>query len=245
MNKALVICIVLLFFLLPICSFAENSNDPPLELLQQPKTGKQTPTNQLISSKNEELRDIRGPVTIAEQPPYLLIFTILGFLLILCALLFWFLRKKRNAILPPIPPWERALMELAEAKNLLSPQKGLLYMDRASQILRGYIESRFAIRSTRQTTGEFLKGLTSAEENSPLQIYKTELGRCLEQADMAKFAHQLPNLDNLIQMEVAVTTFIEKTEPVESKSKSSKAKGPEKPYHGPSAAQTPLQRGRS
>lgn len=136
-------------------------------------------------------------------------------LLVILALLYWFFKKKAQPAPPPVPPWEKALLELADAKMLLSPERGLLYMDRVSQILRNYIESRFAIQSTRQTTREFLQGLTGVDDSSPLQTYKIELQECLEQADMAKFAHHLPNLKNLEQMELAVTSFIKRTEPAE------------------------------
>lgn len=125
-----------------------------------------------------------------------------------------------------MPPWEKALLDLADAKKLLSPERALLYMDRVSQILRGYIEARFAIQSTRQTTREFLQGLTDVGGSSPLQAHKSELQDCLEQADMAKFAHHHPALGNLEQMEVAVTTFIKKTEPVEQPKASRPPKKP-------------------
>ena len=41
---------------------------------------------------------------------------------------------------------------------------------------------------------------------------------------MAKFAHHLPSLGNLEQMEVAVTTFVKKTEPAEPQQPIKKAK---------------------
>lgn len=152
---------------------------------------------------------------IKEQPPYLLIAGVILLLLLLMALAYWYFKKKAKPAPPPVPPWEKALLELADAKMLLNPERGLLYMDRVSQILRSYIESRFAIQSTRQTTREFLQGLTGVDDSSPLQTFKTDLQECLEQADMAKFAHHLPKLENLEQMELAVTSFIKRTEPAE------------------------------
>jgi hypothetical protein len=244
MSRGSFTFILLWLFLLPVCSYAasgDDAPDPPLTLLQEPqKSGRtiQNPalTNPALTGRNEELRDIYGPVPITEPPPYLLIAG--GVCLLLsAALLYWFLRKKGAKTPPPIPPWERALLDLAEAKRLLSPERGLLYMDRVSQILRSYIESRFAIQSTRQTTREFLAGLTGVGNNSPLQTYKTELKDCLEQADMAKFAHHLPQLGNLEQMEVAVTTFIQTTVPVEPQESAKPAK--------PSRRSKKYQRGRS
>jgi hypothetical protein len=206
---------LLLLFILPICSFAESSGDAPLTLLNKAPKSAQSGQIQTIPNQAEELHDIYGPVPIAEQPPYLLIAGISLFVLLLAVAIFWFLKKSGQPTPPPIPPWEKALLDLAEAKRLLNPERALLYMDRVSQILRSYIESRFAIQSTRQTTREFLQGLTGIGGNSPLQTHKTELRNCLEQADMAKFAHHIPEIKNLEMMEDAVTTFIKKTEPAD------------------------------
>jgi hypothetical protein len=213
MRRAVLILLpLLLFSMLPIYSLAA-SNEAPLTLLNPPKNSTQTAQNQTISSVPERLHDIHGPVLLTERPPYLLIAGAIFFVLLLAAAIFWFLKKRTKPTPPPVPPWEKALLDLADAKRLLNPERGLQYMDRVSQILRHYIESRFTIQSTRQTTREFIQGLTGIGGNSPLQTYKTELRGCLEQADMAKFAHHIPEIKNLELMEDAVTTFIKKTEP--------------------------------
>jgi hypothetical protein len=190
------------------------------------------------------LRDIHGPVPIAEQAPYLLIAGVVFLLLVIAALIYWYLKKKKLPATPPMPPWEKALLDLAEAKSLFKAERGIVYMDRASQILRTYIESRFAVQSTRQTTREFLHSLTGIGDNSPLQTYKTELKDCLEQADMAKFAHHLPQHDNLEQMETAVTNFVKKTVPQPSAEKKSKPLKSFKSLQSPKPA-APYKRGRS
>jgi hypothetical protein len=215
MTRHILILPLLLLFMLPVSGFAASSGDAPLTLLNKPSKSPQTVQNQNISNQDNALHDIHGPVPIIEQPPYLLIAGIVLFVLLVAAAVFWFLKKKGKAIPPPISPWEKALLDLADAKKLLRPERALAYMDRASQILRQYIEARFAIQSTRQTTREFLQGLAHVGGNSPLRAHKNELQDCLEQADMAKFAHHHPALSNLEQMEVAVTTFIKKTEPVD------------------------------
>lgn len=227
MRRLVLILFLLLLFMLPICSFAAGNEEAPLTLLKPPKSS-QTAQSQTIPSQTEQLHDIHGPVLLTEQPPYLLIAGSILFVLLLAATIFWFLKKRTKATPPPVPPWEKALLDLADAKRLLNPERGLQYMDRASQILRRYIESRFAIQSTRQTTREFLQGLAGIGGNSPLQAHKRELRGCLEQADMAKFAHHIPEVKNLEMMEEAVTTFIKRTEPTEPqkpKKQSNRLKG--------------------
>ena len=103
-------------------------------------------------------------------------------------------------------------MDLEEAKVFQARGQGRLYMDRASQILRDYIEQRFAIKTTRKTTREFLYSL-GGRTGSELNNYKAELQSCLEQADMAKFAHQVQDERNLLVMEQAVSTFVHSTRP--------------------------------
>jgi CYTH domain-containing protein len=88
-------------------------------------------------------------------------------------------------------------------------------MDRVSLILRKYLESRFAIKSTRQTTREFLHNLNKSSADPEVQSYKGELQTCLEQCDMAKFAHQIPQQQNMEMMESAIISFVEKTRPIE------------------------------
>ncbi|MCP4342153.1 MAG: DUF4381 domain-containing protein [Desulfobulbaceae bacterium] len=230
-RTVLILLPLLLFSMLPICSLAA-SNEAPLTLLNPPKNSAQTAKNQTISSEPGQLHDIHGPVLLTERPPYLLIAGALFFVLLLAAAIFWFLKKRTKPTPPPIPPWEKALLELADAKRLLNPERGLQYMDRVSQILRRYIESRFTIQSTRQTTREFLQGLAGIGGNSPLQTYKTELRGCLEQADMAKFAHHIPEIKNLEMMEDAVTTFIKKTEPTEPQKPKKQSKKFKQPQRG-------------
>ncbi len=160
----------------------------------------------------QELRDIYGPVTIAEPVNYPLIAGICTALAIILLVIFLLLKNKKEKTAPPVPPWEKALSDLSRARSLMTPEKGLSYMDRASLILRSYIETRFGIRSTRQTTTEFLHGL-EAKPHADLKPFKKELRLCLERADMAKFAHQLSNIDSLLQMEEGITGFVNNTRP--------------------------------
>lgn len=158
------------------------------------------------------LRDIHGPVPLAGQPPYWAIGGAIALLLAVLAAFFIYLKKRRRPKgVAPLAPWETALAELAAAREL--QHQALLYVERVGEILRRYIESRFAIRSTRQTTREFLAGLSQSGGDSPLAHYRQELQTCLEQADMAKFARLAPGPDHMAEMERAVTDFVRKTEP--------------------------------
>jgi hypothetical protein len=189
------------------------NDDPPLTLLPQ-KGQSQTPQNsQPASHITSELHDIYGPVPISEPPPYLLIVGIVAAFLILLAVLYYYFKLRKKPSLPPIPPWEKALQELSAARSFLHPQESLIYLEKASMILRDYIESRFGIISTKQTTREFLTGLEFATDSSLLQTHKKELRNCLQKADMAKFAHHSVEQSELGAIEQSIVSFIEKTTP--------------------------------
>ncbi len=213
MNKVTLFVVTSLLCCLPLVHLAQATGEEELQLvpqLQQPQNSAQQ--FQPPATQPQTLFDIYGPVATTEPLPYIPIAIAIVVVLILVALLYYYLKRKREALPPPVPPWDIALTELAEAKAIRIPAHGLAYMDRASGILRRYIESRFAIKSTRKTTMEFLHG-SELGTNPELQNFKGELQECLEQADMAKFAHLIPENDHLTSMEDSVTTFVIKTKP--------------------------------
>lgn len=221
--KRLIISMVLVMMFMSQFVYGAASEEGPLTLMKDPKQSTQnsggSPLPQMSSQQQGqglEFYDIYGVVPTKASIPYLYI--LLGTLLVIVAgaLLYWWLKKrgKRN-FTPIIPAWERAMTDLNAAKSLQNQEQGRAYMDRASQILRHYIEQRFAIKSTRQTTAEFLYSL-DGENRSELTNYRPELQDCLEQADMAKFAHKQQNEQNLVVMEEAVATFVHSTRPADS-----------------------------
>lgn len=187
-----------------------SADKEDLTLVPQIQPGSQQP--QTPSTGGETLFDIYGPVPTPEPFPFLTVGIVLLIALILFSLTYLYFKKKKEAPPPPIPPWDRALSELAEAKPMRTAENALKYMERASLILRRYIESRFAIQSTKQTTREFLHS-SELENNQQLMSFRNELQTCLEQADLAKFAHRIPQDGQLLLMEDAVTAFVMKTKP--------------------------------
>ncbi|BHH85665.1 hypothetical protein [Desulforhopalus sp. 52FAK] len=176
----------------------------------QSAQGAQTPQS---ASEQMTMYDVYGVVPTRAPVPYLYIGLGILLALLVSALIYWlYKRKKRPRAVPVILPWERALTDLTEARSLFGMGQGRAYMDRVSQILRCYVEDRFAIKSTRQTTREFLRSLKNTND-SEISNYKMELQNCLEQADMAKFAHKVQDEQNLNIMETAVATFVHATSP--------------------------------
>lgn len=221
--KKLIITMVLAVMFMSQFVYGAESGEGPLTLMKDPKQteqnsgGKTLP--QVVPQQGQgqalQFYDIYGVVPTKASIPYLYI--ILGTLLVLVAgaLVYWWLKKRGKKVFTPIiPAWERAMTDLKAAKSLQNREQGRVYMDRASQILRRYIEQRFAMKSTRQTTAEFLSSL-GREKSSELTNFRPELQDCLEQADMAKFAHKDQNEETLLGMEEAVATFVRSTRPVD------------------------------
>ena len=162
---------------------------------------------------NEEvLRDIQPPMLLPEDPNYLLIAAIGLGCCLLIALLFWFFKFRKKAVLLP-GVHEIALAELIQLRKLMNQEHAALYAAKLSDILRSYIEHRFQIPSSRQTSREFFQSLSNNSiDTAMLFAQHTEnLKRCLDQCDMAKFAKSIPSGQNMEQMEAAVQQFVEAT----------------------------------
>ena len=185
---------------------AVSDESPPVTKLKL----QQSPTPAKNSSQTEDIRDIKGPVPLPETNRFLIPVAAAIALCIIAALLFFFLKRRRRPQ-PLLLPDAIALAELDRARSLM--ESPLVYAERISTILRQYIEARFQISSTRQTTREFFSHLKSGTTIAEVDIknHAGDLQECMEQCDIAKFAHGTPNQASMIGMDQAVRAFIETT----------------------------------
>lgn len=138
----------------------------------------------------------RAPITLAEVLPWFL-------LIILLAAIAWsvirYLRKLQKdkvgeeAYIPPDPAHVIAFRELEQLKNEGLWQKGETkkYYTRLTEILRQYLENRFAVYSLELTSSETLDALikTGFKKNGSYNILKSVLSG----ADLVKFAKYNPS----------------------------------------------------
>lgn len=157
------------------------------------------------------LREIHDPIPLTGWPADLLIGIALFFLPALALLLLVWCRRRRPTPPSLSAPWEKALRELDEASCQRQPEQALAYMTRVSQILRRYLEARFGITSTCQTTDELLLALEGRFASSA--DLRTGIEICLRQADLAKFANLPPEADALIETEARIRRLIENSRP--------------------------------
>lgn len=210
MILRLIVLLVLCCSGLAGISLADSpSAAPPLQL-QSPPSATVKPSQ--AGNLNLELRDIAPPVALANPTPWPLIIAGAFVLLALAAAIWWLRRQKKPAIIPSVDPWTIALQELNAASTLLESQQPRQYIARLSEILRRYLEERFRLASTRQTTREFLHSL-QASTSPELQPARSQLQDFLEQADLAKFAHNIPPSARLAQLTDIVRQLITTTIP--------------------------------
>jgi hypothetical protein len=165
-----------------------------------------------MNSEPLQLRDIHPPLLLPEAPDYTLLIAATLLCILLLAVLIWFFRFRKKKVILPLAH-ETALAELQLARSLMNEKQAKEYAAGVSDILRRYIEQRFRIRTTRQTTREFFVSLATFPEqkNTLFEAYHESLQECLSQCDMAKFARCLPDRNSMNKMETAIQEFIEAT----------------------------------
>jgi hypothetical protein len=133
----------------------------------------------------EDIRDIRGPKAVPgfSLPTLLLLGALL---LAVAAIVIWRLRRRAPRA-RALSLAERTLQRLEAIKPLMLPGSAREFGIAASEIVRTYIEERFAVVATQRTTEEFLQGLLEASNDS-LASHRPLLADFLQQCDFVKFA---------------------------------------------------------
>jgi hypothetical protein len=174
-----------------------------------------------------------APVTLKEIAPWLLGIILIGALVFL--VIYAISRRNKNKPLfqrppkPKLPAHVIALQELDKLKTeeLWQHEKVKDYYTRLTDIVRVYIEDRFAIAAMEQTTFEILSNF-KGEESQIDKKSVTELKEILELADFVKFAKLTPlpdenhrMLSNAYQFvkETTIETVAEVPKPAETKVK--------------------------
>lgn len=139
---------------------------------------------------NAELQ-LADAVTIPKSP----VTNRLWWLLVIpAALLIWFLWRHRRKRTPELPPWERAILALHALRGELRDHRIPLETGfvRLTDLVRGYLETRFEIPASTRTTPEFLADLNS--RTSPLpEAQRPFLRDFMTAADQVKFAKAPPS----------------------------------------------------
>jgi hypothetical protein len=177
-------------------------------------------TTQVAEPKLSELRDILPPEALPDAPSsprwWLPLLVGGGLTAVASSLLLasWQLRRRRALWALAVPAHELALHELRQIEALGLPAAGKTerYHTLLSDVIRRYLERRFALRAPRLTTTEFLEAMRQAPQLSPEQqtLLRDFLGRC----DLAKFAGVQPPPAECQAALAMARAFVEQTVPV-------------------------------
>lgn len=123
-----------------------------------------------------------------------------GAVVVLSLFVWWLRRPRQYSFASEVaqPPHVRALRELQRLRDSArnTPAQVDAFYVATSQVLRDYVEERFAVRAPERTTEEFLRELELGSDaggaGDLLRAHRGELARFLLQCDMVKFARHLP-----------------------------------------------------
>jgi len=173
-----------------------------------------SPNTPPAAPENLDLHDIYGPMALPDPVNWpLYIAAVVAIVAVIAIAVFFLKRRRKKEPDPVVAPHQAALAELAAARAYLERGQSLHYAQRISEILRGYIEKRCSIRSTRQTTSEFLLSIQTEQESKPAQLrpFENSLAHCLNQCDLAKYARKTTDRLQMEEMEKSIRLFIEDT----------------------------------
>lgn len=156
-----------------------------------------------LAEAEDDIRDIRGPKTALAESSWLP-GVLAGAVVIvaLCAYVFWRRRGRHRGARPrTLTLSEQTLQRLEETKPLMRPDSAREFGIAASEVIRNYIEKRFAVIATQRTTEEFLQALLQSS-NEALSRHRALLAEFLQKCDFIKFAGSslaVADLESLFQ----------------------------------------------
>jgi len=172
-----------------------------------------------LSDDDVTIRDIKALVIperkYRKRTIYIIILSVIAVMLIFVFATMYFIKRKQY-IEPPLPAHVIALKALEHLKQQQLVEKGLFkkYYFGVSDILRHYIEARFALMAPERTTEEFLQELQETDLINTVQkdIIKSFLLHC----DMVKFAKYQPEPDEIDKIYSITLEFIGQTKQIDS-----------------------------
>jgi hypothetical protein len=107
-------------------------------------------------------------------------------------------------------PFEIALQRLEEIRSLMQPADAREFSIAVSDVVRRYIEERFAVTATHRTTEEFLHDLLESS-HAPLARHRALLSEFLQACDLVKFAGMSLTLQNMESLHHSARAFVLET----------------------------------
>lgn len=144
---------------------------------------------------------------------------LIGLVMIIGAVAAYIINRKdgfRQALKPvakPVPPYEKAMEQLAVLKQRQLCEKGQekTFYTELTEILRQYLEGRFGINAMEMTTPQIKRAVRAAV---PAEAAPGLMNDVLEMADYVKFAKMRPLPEDNVRSFEHALKFVENTRPV-------------------------------
>ena len=163
-----------------------------------------------------QMREVQRLDPVELSPPPVFPWWLTGFAILVLLATAWFLVRKRQrrqapeVVVIPAHVWAKQRMAELAAEELVAHARYREFYYRISDIVRGYIERRFALSAPEMTTDEFL--MTAAGDPRLDGSITTELGRFLTACDMVKYARHQPVESEATGVFRAAGEFVETTQ---------------------------------
>ncbi len=166
-----------------------------------------------------DIRPIRGPLGIPLSVIYVLPWVLLLALLVGLGYWLWVRRRpteaspRRSVVIPRFPHEDAyEALDRLQASGLVERGEIKEYHIIASEIIRTYVEGRYAVYALELTTREVIEGLRGADvPEDAIQAF----GRFGSHCDLVKFAKLRPGPDACLDVLEAARAFVDQTRPRE------------------------------
>ena len=153
----------------------------------------------------EDIRDIRGAKFVLSLG--LVLAVVVGVVVLGLAAAYLWRHLHRTPAPRVLTPWEMALERLAAIRAVMQPETAREFSIDVSDVVRSYIEQRFAVTATHRTTEEFLRDLLGSA-NAALAQHRTPLAEFLSQCDLVKFAGESLTAQSMESLHHSAREFV-------------------------------------
>ena len=159
--------------------------------------------NVAVDTTAQKMYDIKPIINVEKSRsiPWGLIFWILGILLVLGALLYWFVFRKKplseEEKVALLPPFDRAILglkQLEKSKYLIQDDYKSYYSE-LTDIVRSYLEEEVQVSALESTTDQLIDKLEMMKDAGKLKLeHETiqQFKKVLQTSDLVKFAKSKP-----------------------------------------------------
>ena len=169
-------------------------------------------TPQTAGGAMKDIHDIRPPVPMGSGIPWEWIVPILAGALLLAAIVYWYVKRKKKSkrietVAAELLPEEVARQSLKALSDVYSLDPKTFYF-RLSEVMRQYIDGRFGMGAFEMTTEEFVSRIDELDIDAELSW---QLKRLSRQSDPVKFGGEPAAPDRMAGDLAFAEMFVDKT----------------------------------